>query len=100
VRLWLMDPESCAVTCVGVGSRHTLSVGSVALSQLSASFFVSVSQDLCLKLWKIPKKLNPGNKCRPTVRILQILNVMLLSLLVNNNLHIKSQHKLLWNFNV
>jgi U3 small nucleolar RNA-associated protein 13 len=57
-----MDPESHAAKCVGVGSRHTLSVGSVALSQLSASFFLSVSQDLCLKLWKIPKKLNSGNK--------------------------------------
>jgi U3 small nucleolar RNA-associated protein 13 len=56
-----MDPESLAAKCVGVGSRHTLSVGSVALSQLSPSFFLSVSQDLCLKLWKIPKKLNPGN---------------------------------------
>jgi WD40 repeat protein len=57
-----MDPESHAAKCVGVGSRHTLSVGCVALSQLSASFFLSVSQDLCLKLWKIPKKLNSGNK--------------------------------------
>lgn len=61
VRLWLMDPQSCAINCVGVGSRHTLSVGSVALSQLSSSFFLSVSQDLCIKLWRIPKKLNPGN---------------------------------------
>ncbi|PNF27952.1 Transducin beta-like protein 3, partial [Cryptotermes secundus] len=67
VRLWLMDPESHAAKCVGVGSRHTLSVGSVALSQLSASFFLSVSQDLCLKLWKIPKKLNSDE--------VQILNV-------------------------
>jgi U3 small nucleolar RNA-associated protein 13 len=57
-----MDPESHAAKCVGVGSRHTLSVGSVAVSQLSASFFLSVSQDLCLKLWKIPKKLNSGNE--------------------------------------
>lgn len=57
VRLWLMDPVSHIVKCIGVGSRHTLSVGSVAFSHLSASFFLSVSQDLCLKLWRIPKKL-------------------------------------------
>lgn len=62
VCLWLMDPVNYIVKCVGVGSRHTLSVGSVAFSQLSASFFLSVSQDLCLKLWRIPKKLNPGNR--------------------------------------
>lgn len=61
VRLWLMDPVNHIAKCVGVGSRHTLSVGSVAFGQLSASFFLSVSQDLCLKLWRIPKKLNPGN---------------------------------------
>ncbi|GFG39073.1 hypothetical protein Cfor_11996 [Coptotermes formosanus] len=67
VRLWLMDPVNHIAKCVGVGSRHTLSVGSVAFGQLSASFFLSVSQDLCLKLWRIPKKLNPDE--------VQILNV-------------------------
>jgi WD40 repeat protein len=67
VRLWLMDSQSFNVNCVGVGSRHTLSVGSVALSEMSASFFLSVSQDLCLKLWRIPKKLNPGNKVADTL---------------------------------
>ncbi|KAJ4446143.1 hypothetical protein ANN_12835 [Periplaneta americana] len=57
VRLWLLDSEFYA-TCISVGSRHTMSVGSVAFSQLSASFFLSVSQDSCLKLWKVPKKFS------------------------------------------
>jgi WD domain, G-beta repeat. len=73
VRMWLMDPVSHIMKCIGVGSRHTMSVGSVAFSQLSASFFLSVSQDLCLKLWRIPKKLIPGNKgdslCKDSVML-------------------------------
>lgn len=76
MRLWLVDPEGHAAKCVGVGSRHTLSVGSVVLSQMSASFFLSVSQDLCLKLWRVPKKLNPGNSTKAdTVKIMLILSV-------------------------
>ncbi|KAJ9593229.1 hypothetical protein L9F63_015228, partial [Diploptera punctata] len=56
VRIWQMDSNTQAMTCVAVGTRHTLSVGSVAFSQLSASFILSASQDSCLKMWKLPKK--------------------------------------------
>ncbi|XP_066997395.2 transducin beta-like protein 3 [Anabrus simplex] len=58
VRLWVMDPEEQVMKAAGVGSRHTASVGDIALSQISASFFLSVSQDSCLKLWTLPSKFN------------------------------------------
>ncbi|KAJ8923201.1 hypothetical protein NQ315_001755 [Exocentrus adspersus] len=67
VRLWLLKDGTMA--CVGVGLRHTGSVGSVAFSQTSASFAVSSSQDTCLKIWEIPSKLE-GNldlNCTHTV---------------------------------
>ncbi|XP_055677029.1 transducin beta-like protein 3 [Lutzomyia longipalpis] len=55
VRLWSLKPDSFDVTCIGVGRKHTASISSVAMSRLSTSFFASVSQDLCLKVWTIPK---------------------------------------------
>ncbi|XP_011308601.1 transducin beta-like protein 3 [Fopius arisanus] len=57
VRVWLMSPETFTMKCIATGTRHTASVGSVALSQASTKFFVSVSQDQCLKLWHLPEKL-------------------------------------------
>uniref|UniRef100_A0A1L8DGY2 Putative wd40-repeat-containing subunit of the 18s rrna processing complex n=1 Tax=Nyssomyia neivai TaxID=330878 RepID=A0A1L8DGY2_9DIPT len=56
VRLWSLKPDSFEVNCIGVGRKHTASVGAIAISRISTSFFVSVSQDLCLKLWSIPKE--------------------------------------------
>ncbi|CAB3230075.1 unnamed protein product [Arctia plantaginis] len=55
VRIWRQDAEK-GVTCIGVGSRHTASVGSVSTSQTSNDFFASVSQDNCLKVWGVPKE--------------------------------------------
>lgn len=52
-----MDEETKAVNCIGVGTRHTAAVGSVSFSQTETKFFVSVSQDLCLKLWDLPENL-------------------------------------------
>ncbi|KAJ8680434.1 hypothetical protein QAD02_016221 [Eretmocerus hayati] len=57
VRLWLMDEETKSIVCIGIGTRHTAAVGSLALSQSEAKFFVSVSQDSCLKLWELPDEL-------------------------------------------
>ncbi|XP_032519154.2 transducin beta-like protein 3 [Danaus plexippus] len=54
VRIWLQIDYN-EVKCIGVGTRHTASVGSVFASQTSANFFASVSQDSCLKIWTIPK---------------------------------------------
>jgi U3 small nucleolar RNA-associated protein 13 len=54
IRLWSFDGAS--MSCVGVGLRHAGSVGSVAFSNTGTNFFVSVSQDTCLKLWEVPTK--------------------------------------------
>ncbi|XP_026725290.1 transducin beta-like protein 3 [Trichoplusia ni] len=54
VRIWLQDSDN-VVSCIGVGTRHTASVGSVFTSQTSNDFFASVSQDSCLKVWSVPK---------------------------------------------
>lgn len=57
VRLWKVDFESFEVSCVGVGVKHTSAVGSVDFSKIAGDFFVSVSQDQCLKLWKLGKDI-------------------------------------------
>ncbi|CAG5059715.1 unnamed protein product [Parnassius apollo] len=57
VRIWLRDVNN-DIKCLGVGSRHTASVGSVFTSQTSDKFFTSVSQDNCLKVWSVPKDLD------------------------------------------
>ncbi|CAK1596137.1 unnamed protein product [Parnassius mnemosyne] len=57
VRIWLRDINN-DIKCLGVGSRHTASVGSVFTSQTSDKFFTSVSQDNCLKVWSVPKNLD------------------------------------------
>lgn len=53
IRVWLINSEEQKFNCIAIGSRHTESVGSVALSNLSTDFCVSVSQDSCLKFWKL-----------------------------------------------
>lgn len=60
IRIWKLELESVImrVTCVGVGLRHTSSVGSVAFGQMSDKFAVSVSEDTCIKLWEIPTTLD------------------------------------------
>lgn len=55
IRMWIQSHNE--VKCIGVGTRHTASIGSICTSQISNSFFVSVSQDNCLKLWKSPNDL-------------------------------------------
>lgn len=52
-----MDKETIKMTCIASAIRHTASVGSVIISQLSAKYFASVSQDSCLKLWTLPENL-------------------------------------------
>ncbi|XP_053974904.1 transducin beta-like protein 3 [Hylaeus volcanicus] len=55
IRIWLMDKETTKASCIASATRHTASVGSVAISQTSTKFFTSISQDLCLKLWNLPQ---------------------------------------------
>lgn len=57
VRIWLQTPEN-EITCIGLGARHTASVGSVFTAQTSSDFFTSVSQDNCLKVWRVPKEFS------------------------------------------
>lgn len=58
-----MNTETMEMSCIGSGVRHTASVGSVALSQATAKFFASVSQDSCLKFWSLPKKISTTGEC-------------------------------------
>ncbi|XP_049869443.1 transducin beta-like protein 3 [Pectinophora gossypiella] len=57
VRIWLQDSNN-QIKCIGMGARHTASVGSVFTSQTSNNFFTSVSQDNCLKVWTVPSDLD------------------------------------------
>ncbi|KZC07335.1 Transducin beta-like protein 3, partial [Dufourea novaeangliae] len=57
VRVWHMIKETAKVHCIASATRHTASVGSIAISQASCKFFTSVSQDSCLKLWNLPSDL-------------------------------------------
>ncbi|KAM3964375.1 transducin beta-like protein 3 [Aphomia sociella] len=56
VRIWLQNVNK-EIKCIGIGTRHTASVGSVFTSQTTYNFFASVSQDNCLKVWTVPKDL-------------------------------------------
>lgn len=48
-----MDIKTNKVSCIAKATRHTGSVGSIAISETSLKFFLSVSQDYCLKIWDI-----------------------------------------------
>ncbi|XP_076632877.1 transducin beta-like protein 3 isoform X1 [Colletes latitarsis] len=64
VRVWLMSKETAKVSCIASATRHTASVGSIAISQMSTKFFASVSQDSCLKLWNLANALEvSGEAC-------------------------------------
>ena len=53
-----MDKETCKISCIASAIRHTAPIGSVEISQKSAKFFATVSQDSCLKLWSLPDNIN------------------------------------------
>ncbi|XP_040164521.1 transducin beta-like protein 3 [Anopheles arabiensis] len=56
IRLWSFTEEPFTISCVAIGLKHTNTVGCVTLSRQGGNFCASVSQDRCLKTWKIPKK--------------------------------------------
>lgn len=56
IRFWEADFDDFTFKCIAIGAKHTKAVGSIDMSKVSGTFFASVSQDQCLKLWKIPKK--------------------------------------------
>nr|XP_018915495.1 PREDICTED: transducin beta-like protein 3 [Bemisia tabaci] len=75
VRVWYMF-SSENIQCVCVGSRHTDSVSTIALSRLPKSkdvFLVSAGVDMCIKVWSLPRKFKPEDDQ-------QILNVKLTEL--------------------
>lgn len=61
VRIWCQTSNG-KVSCLAIGARHTASVGSVFTSQTSCDFFTSVSQDCCLKVWKLHKDLETNTE--------------------------------------
>ncbi|KOX68996.1 Transducin beta-like protein 3 [Melipona quadrifasciata] len=63
IRVWLMDKETSKVSCIASAIRHTAAIGSVEISQKSAKFFATVSQDSCLKLWSLPDNVNFKDTC-------------------------------------
>ncbi|XP_049532813.1 transducin beta-like protein 3 [Anopheles darlingi] len=69
IRLWQFDEEQFTIKCLAVGLKHTSAVGSVAISGSSAPFCASVSQDRCLKTWKIPKRFEQGTDTEELPRI-------------------------------
>ncbi|XP_053694992.1 transducin beta-like protein 3 [Sabethes cyaneus] len=69
IRLWSYDANKFLVQCVAIGLKHTNSVGSVSLSKLSGKFCVSVSQDKCLKTWKIPEEFNNTSDDKEITRL-------------------------------
>lgn len=58
VRMWTIDFDNFEVTLRGIGVKHTSAVGSIDFSKVDGNFFVSASEDQCLKLWKVPTKLD------------------------------------------
>lgn len=62
IRLWEADFDNFTFKCLAIGAKHTKAVGSIDMSKVSGTFFASVSQDQCLKLWKLPKKFEGGDE--------------------------------------
>ncbi|XP_011635530.1 transducin beta-like protein 3 [Pogonomyrmex barbatus] len=62
VRVWLLDKETTRMFCIGYAVRHTASISSVAISQITTKFFTTVAQDSCLKLWELPNNLESYNQ--------------------------------------
>lgn len=62
IRLWEADFDNFTFKCLAIGAKHTKAVGSIDMSKVTGTFFASVSQDQCLKLWKLPKKFEGGDE--------------------------------------
>lgn len=57
-----MSQSPFQISCIAQGNAHTESVGAVALSRKKLSFFVSGSQDTCLKIWKLDQNQTEENQ--------------------------------------
>ncbi|XP_055636648.1 transducin beta-like protein 3 [Toxorhynchites rutilus septentrionalis] len=69
IRLWRYNEEQILIQCVAIGLKHTNAVGSVVLSKVSGKFCASVSQDKCLKVWKIPKEFEQTTNDKDLTRL-------------------------------
>uniref|UniRef100_A0A1Q3F476 Putative transducin beta-like protein 3 n=1 Tax=Culex tarsalis TaxID=7177 RepID=A0A1Q3F476_CULTA len=69
IRLWQYNATKFEIHCVAIGLKHTNAVGSVSLSKISGKFCASVSQDRCLKVWKIPKEFNQTSDEKELTRL-------------------------------
>ncbi|KAL9692624.1 hypothetical protein quinque_005543 [Culex quinquefasciatus] len=69
IRLWQYNAAKFEINCVAIGLKHTNAVGSVSLSKISGKFCASVSQDRCLKVWKIPKEFNQTSDEKELTRL-------------------------------
>lgn len=70
--MWLLDFDKFDAICVGIGSKHTSSVGTVAFGRISQRFCVSASQDTCMKVWTLPKSFDTTNILQLTCKATQI----------------------------
>ncbi|XP_071976082.1 transducin beta-like protein 3 [Engystomops pustulosus] len=58
IRIWRMNKDTGKVDCIAMGGGHARDVGTIACSRLHKSFIVSGSQDLTLKIWKLPESIS------------------------------------------
>lgn len=58
--------------CLVVGFRHTASVSTLVMSQMTSDFFLSSSQDNTLKLWTIQKPKNDEKDYKLNVKSTEV----------------------------
>lgn len=57
------------MTCLASACRHTASISAVCMSQMTADFFFSTSQDTTLKLWTIQQSKSSGKLQMPDYKL-------------------------------
>ncbi|KAM4698483.1 transducin beta-like protein 3 [Rhinophrynus dorsalis] len=62
IRVWRMDKVTRKVTCVGQGCGHSNGVGTISCSRMKQTFLVSGSQDLTIKIWRLPESISSKRK--------------------------------------
>lgn len=70
-----MDENTKEVNCIATGNAHLETVTGVALCHTAANFFVSVSKDLCLKVWEFSKDLTQKGKINYVFTFTPILDL-------------------------
>ena len=60
--LWKLDVGSDTLRCLATGRGHTAAIGGLVFSRLRSSFLVTGSNDLTLKLWRLPANLGAASE--------------------------------------